>query len=84
MVPLAAAILLLGACGNNSQSTQNDTTVDTLTSNNPFLQASTLPYQAPDFRKIKDSDFKPAILEGMKDNWQKSKKSQITTTLLLF
>jgi peptidyl-dipeptidase Dcp len=33
---------------------------------NPFARASTLPYQAPPFDKIKDSDFQPAIEEGMK------------------
>jgi peptidyl-dipeptidase Dcp len=33
---------------------------------NPFAKASTLPYQAPPFDKIKDSDFQPAIAEGMK------------------
>ncbi len=33
---------------------------------NPFFQASTLPYQAPPFDKIKDSDFEPALEEGMK------------------
>src|SRR6476469_8991579 len=34
---------------------------------NPFLTASTLPYQAPPFNKIKDSDFKPALELGMKE-----------------
>jgi len=33
---------------------------------NPFAKASTLPYQAPPFDKIKDSDYQPAIDEGMK------------------
>jgi peptidyl-dipeptidase Dcp len=33
---------------------------------NPFFAASSLPYQAPPFDKIKDSDFQPAIEEGMK------------------
>ena len=33
---------------------------------NPFAAPSALPFQAPDFGKIKDSDFKPAIEEGMK------------------
>src|SRR6201996_4971773 len=33
---------------------------------NPFAQPSTLPYQAPDFRKIHDSDYQPAFAEGMK------------------
>ena len=33
---------------------------------NPFFTASTLPYQAPPFDKIKDSDYQPALEEGMK------------------
>jgi peptidyl-dipeptidase Dcp len=33
---------------------------------NPFFKPSTLPYGAPEFDKIKDSDFQPAIEEGMK------------------
>ena len=33
---------------------------------NPFFQASALPFQAPPFDKIKDSDYQPAIEEGMK------------------
>jgi peptidyl-dipeptidase Dcp len=34
---------------------------------NPFAAASTLPYQAPPFDRIKDSDFQPAFDEGMKE-----------------
>jgi peptidyl-dipeptidase Dcp len=33
---------------------------------NPFAHASTLPFQAPDFRNIRDSDYQPAIEEGMR------------------
>lgn len=33
---------------------------------NPFFEASKLPLQAPDFAKIKDSDYQPALEEGMK------------------
>jgi len=33
---------------------------------NPFFTASTLPFQAPPFDKIKDSDYQPAIEEGIK------------------
>jgi len=33
---------------------------------NPFFHVSTLDYQAPEFDKIKDSDFVPAFEEGMK------------------
>ncbi|MDM1407626.1 M3 family metallopeptidase [Myroides sp. DF42-4-2] len=34
--------------------------------NNSFYTESTLPYQTADFEKIKNKDFKPAILEGMR------------------
>jgi peptidyl-dipeptidase Dcp len=33
---------------------------------NPFARPSTLPFTAPPFDKIKDSDFQPAIEEGMR------------------
>jgi peptidyl-dipeptidase Dcp len=33
---------------------------------NPFLAASTLPFQAPPFDKITDADYQPAIEEGMR------------------
>lgn len=33
---------------------------------NPFYNASTLPMQAPDFAKIKDADYQPALEEGMR------------------
>jgi peptidyl-dipeptidase Dcp len=33
---------------------------------NPFLQASPLPYQAPPFDRIDDADFEPALEEGMR------------------
>ena len=31
-----------------------------------FKEPSSLPFHAPDFSKIKDSDFEPALEEGMK------------------
>ena len=37
----------------------------TLAASNPFAKPSTLPFQAPDFSKIKDADYLPAILAGM-------------------
>jgi len=33
---------------------------------NPFAEPSTLPFQAPDFSRIKDSDFAPAYEAGMR------------------
>ena len=38
----------------------------TLAQSNPFAAASTLPFQAPPFDKIKDGDYQPAIEQGMK------------------
>ena len=36
-----------------------------MSASNPFAQKSTLPFQAPDFARIKDSDYLPAIMAGM-------------------
>lgn len=41
---------------------------NTATAGNPFLTPSTLPFQAPPFDRIKDSDFQPAIEEGMQQS----------------
>ncbi len=41
---------------------------------NPFFTPSKLPFQAPPFDKIKDSDYKPAIEEGMKQQLEEIKK----------
>ena len=35
---------------------------------NPFFAASTLPFQAPPFDKIQESDYQPAIEEGMRQH----------------
>jgi peptidyl-dipeptidase Dcp len=43
-------------------------TANTLSPSNPFYSASTLLYQAPAFDRIKDSDFQPAIEEGMRQD----------------
>src|ERR1700694_329737 len=37
-----------------------------LSPSNPFYSESKLPYQTPSFDRIKNSDFKPALEEGMK------------------
>ncbi|MFL6843069.1 MAG: M3 family metallopeptidase [Sphingomicrobium sp.] len=37
----------------------------TLPASSPFAKPSTLPFQAPDFSRIKDSDYLPALLAGM-------------------
>jgi peptidyl-dipeptidase Dcp len=43
-------------------------------SSNPFFAHSTLPFQAPAFDKIKNSDYKPAIDEGMRQKLEEIQK----------
>ena len=50
-------MLLMPVCASSQTS---------FNSSNPFYRESKLPFQAPPFDKIKDSDFKPAIEEGMR------------------
>ena len=38
----------------------------TFPASNPFAKPSTLPLQAPDFSKIRDTDYLPALLAGMR------------------
>lgn len=40
--------------------------IQSWSASNPFYEISTLPYHAPAFDKIKNTDFKPAIEEGMR------------------
>ncbi len=58
-------ITLLFALFSCDQQPENTAMKNTLTEN-PFFEDSTLPYSAPDFSKIKNEHFKPALLEGMK------------------
>lgn len=41
---------------------------------NPFAKPSPLPFQTPEFNKIKDSDFKPAMEAGMKQQLEEVEK----------
>ena len=63
LLPLATMMGIMASCTSKSLSADS---ADTSSTNNPLLTKSTLPYQAPPFDKIKDSDFKPALEEGMK------------------
>jgi peptidyl-dipeptidase Dcp len=53
---------IISSCNSGSKTAGS---ADSL-ANNPFLVKSALPLEAPDFSKIKDADFKPAMEEGMK------------------
>ena len=57
---LFAAILVLGVTTLPAQAADAE-----FGPQNPFYSPSTLPFQAPPFDKIKDSDYQPAIEAGM-------------------
>ena len=72
-VALAACSQAPNNAGNSTPSSSSSapakaatTAVVEAQASNPFFTASTLPYQAPPFDKIKDGDYEPAIDEGMK------------------
>ncbi len=60
-------LLFLAACNSNSEQKKSMESTKDLASN-PFMHVSTLPFQAPDFTKIGDSDFAPAFKEGFKED----------------
>jgi peptidyl-dipeptidase Dcp len=64
-IPLLGVLIFAAAC-NNKHSESNQTAGGSLSASNPFYAPSKLPFQAPDFSKIKNEDFVPAMEEGMK------------------
>ena len=61
---LGGLVLNTTSCGNKINNNMAEGTIDV--ANNPLLKKSDLPFGAPDFSKIKDSDFKPALEEAMR------------------
>jgi len=57
-VAMLAGFASYGQAGTNNE---------TMTSANPFYAASKLPFQTADFTKIKNSDYKPAMEQGMRE-----------------
>jgi len=62
---LATAALAVVASVPAAAAPRTAASAATLPASNPFAQPSTLTLQTPDFSKIKDSDYLPAILAGM-------------------
>jgi peptidyl-dipeptidase Dcp len=60
---LAVVTAPAGAATKKAATKSNATAV--LPGSSPFAKPSTLPLQTPDFSKIKDSDYLPALLAGM-------------------
>lgn len=63
-IPVAIG-MMLSSCGNHAKKTTQNNNI--MSPDNPFAKPSTLPFQTADFSKIKDSDFKPAIEEGIRE-----------------
>ncbi len=57
---IAAGSMAIGSNGTPAQGAETD-----FGPSNPFYAVSTLPFHAPPFDKIKDSDYQPAIEAGM-------------------
>ncbi|MBL8257793.1 MAG: peptidyl-dipeptidase Dcp [Pseudoxanthomonas mexicana] len=66
----SAIAVALSACGDRpaAESAMPATAATPAESANPLFTASTLPFQAPPFDKIKDADYQPAIEEGMRQH----------------
>jgi len=56
----------LTSCNDEAKTETTNENMNVELSNNPLVNQSTLPYQAPDFNKIKNKHFEPAILEGIR------------------
>ncbi len=69
-LPSIALALVMTSCANSDAGQSKDAAADDL-SNNPLLQPSDLPYEAPDFNEIEDSDFQPAMEKGMRQQLAK-------------
>lgn len=62
-------IVILAAIGlwTAATATPSDTASEKMSTPNPFLQPSTLPYQLPPFDRINDADYRPAFEAGMRE-----------------
>lgn len=63
-LPLLAVLALSASCNNSGKQETK------ISADNPFMNKSTLDFQAPDFSKIKTTDFQPAIEEGMRQQME--------------
>ncbi len=59
-------LLLPGLMSSQELGTKMDKSAKGFTSDNPFAKPSSLLYQAPPFDRIHDSDYQPALEEGMR------------------
>lgn len=62
-IPFLMLAFLVSACNNPKKTNENEEKMNE--TENPLFVESSLPYYAPDFNKIKNGHFEPAILEGI-------------------
>ncbi len=62
-IPFLVLAVLASACNNPKETNVNYDRMEQ--TENPLFVESTLPYYAPDFNKIKNEHFEPAIIEGI-------------------
>ncbi|MBO9672037.1 MAG: dipeptidyl carboxypeptidase II [Sphingobacteriaceae bacterium] len=70
-LPMLALLAVFGACNNKKEAEESN---GSFSPANPFFKASELAFQAPAFDKIKNSDFKPALEEGMRQQLDEIRK----------
>lgn len=61
-------LILTAILGITTQSCKKENTVMTAGQDNPLIAEWDTPFEVPPFDKIKNDDFKPAILEGINDH----------------
>ena len=74
LLATAALSVVAAPAGAATRKAASTTAAATLPASNPFARPSTLPFQTPDFSRIKDSDYLPALLAGMAQQ-----KREVTT-----
>ena len=62
---LATAAIAVATSAATAAAPRKAAEFTTLPASNPFAKPSKLPFETPDFSKIKDSDYLPALLAGM-------------------
>ena len=63
---MLGSAILMNSCSKSNEGSWDE--------NNYFYAASELPYGTTDFSKVKTSDFKPALLEGMRQQMEEVEK----------
>src|SRR4029079_12576556 len=64
---LATTAVAIATSATAARAPRRASAAATLSASNPFAKPSTLPFQTPDFSKIKDTDYLPALLAGMSE-----------------